>query len=388
MNDRTAVHAKHKEIVEKQLKNLEDKDTPNSGLTLAFPAERLEEVKKALPGMGEKGGKIELQHLLAYLRGHMNGTSFYSHGNPVMTRLTTEMKARTQARKIIEKIKKQAAKKGMAAATGEGCPRRVVLGRKKKLTVMRKEGGHSHERQHHHNRRRTGGWYRRRSRQPAHPPDAPDYVMAKVQLLLNQETAPETNVTFDTQSQSRADPNTIKDTINPGAPYQLAWTWDKDYAREHQQVANGDVGKFGYQVDIDSYFRLDNLNDPAHPQWTLQPNPDATSNPLELATGASDAVAYHDFYRLQIAFEDVWAELIDKSIGTTAQEFYAKWDALMNASMGSDTGAAARIAAFNAIPTGPIGGYEELETFLNNVRLILDLPTVTPPSGSAGFGLQ
>ena len=63
----------------------EDKDTPNSGLTLAFPAERLEEVKKALPGMGEKGGVVELQHLLAYLRGHMNGTSFYSRGNPVMT---------------------------------------------------------------------------------------------------------------------------------------------------------------------------------------------------------------------------------------------------------------------------------------------------------------
>jgi hypothetical protein len=329
-------------------------------------------------------------------------------------------------------------------------------------------------------------------------PTAPDYVMAKVQLLLNQETAPETNVTFDTQS--RADSITIKDTINPGAPYQLAWTWDDDYAREHQQLAGGDIGKLGYQINIDSYFRLDNLTDPTHPQWTLQPNPDATSNPLELATGASDAVAYHDFYRLQISFEDVWAELIDKSIGTTAQEFYAKWDALMNTSMGSDTnttqlvgvysnlasakldvdlvtsqitqqnaqklqteyqnvvsgyvdnakgtisslqtaasdafksafglsmqniqgqlqttldgldklftaqagagapvanaldaalqivaemsqGAAARIAAFNAIPTQAIGGYEELETFLNNVRLILDLPTVTPPSGSAG----
>ena len=38
--------------------------------------------------------------------------------------------------------------------------------------------------------------------QPVHP-SAPDYVMAKVQLLLSQETAPETNVTFgDTQQQS------------------------------------------------------------------------------------------------------------------------------------------------------------------------------------------
>ena len=328
-------------------------------------------------------------------------------------------------------------------------------------------------------------------------PTAPDYVMAKVQLLLNQETSPETNVIFNTQS--RADPSAIKDNINPGAPYQVAWTWDNDYAHEHQQVANEDVGKFGYQVDIDSYFRLDNLNDPSHPQWILQPNPDATSPPLELATGASDADAYHDFYRLQIAFDDVWAELIDKSIGATAQEFYAKWDALMNSSMGSDTnttqlvgiysdlasakldvdlvisqitqqnaqqlqneysnsislnindaktnisslqngasdafksafglsmqniqaqlqtaldglnalysrqagagarvadalnaaleivaemsqGAAARVAAFNAIPTEAIGGYEELETFLNNVRLILDLPTVSAPAANA-----
>jgi hypothetical protein len=119
VNDRTAIHAKHRELIEKQLKNLKEKETPNNGMTLAFPVERLDEVKKALPGMGEKGGKIELQHLLTYLRGRMNGTSFYSRGNPVITRLTTEMKARAQARKIIEKIKKQAGKEGMAVATGD-----------------------------------------------------------------------------------------------------------------------------------------------------------------------------------------------------------------------------------------------------------------------------
>jgi hypothetical protein len=119
VNDRAAVHAKHKEIIQNQLQHLNDEDTPNSGLTLAFPVERLDEVKKALPGMGEKGGVVELKHLLAYLRGHMNGTSFYSRGNPVMTRLTTELKARSQARKIIERIKKQAGKAETAAATRE-----------------------------------------------------------------------------------------------------------------------------------------------------------------------------------------------------------------------------------------------------------------------------
>jgi hypothetical protein len=121
--DRTAVRAKQQELIEKQLKDLKDKDTQNIGLTLAIPVERLGEVKKALPGMSETGGKIELQHLLAYLRRHMNGTSFYSRGNPVMTRLTTETKARSQARKIIEKIKTRVAKEQIAAATSTRAPK-------------------------------------------------------------------------------------------------------------------------------------------------------------------------------------------------------------------------------------------------------------------------
>jgi len=343
-----------------------------------------------------------------------------------------------------------------------------------------------------------GGTGANPTNQPARPMP-PDYVMADVALLLGDVTTPETNVSFNTQS--RADASTIKDTIMGKVP-QLAWTWENNYAREHQQVTSSDVGSIGYQVNIDSYFKLDNATGPV---WSPQPNPDATSSPLELSTGASDAVAYHDFYRLQIAFEDVWVELIDKNIGTTAQEFYAKWDALMNAGMGGDIngeqytgqfnslssmleaaqqivrlvspqinnatisqftqqlglatnlvtssisivaqvqgnatgaftsgfdldmqnlqatlkaalpglnalssgqagagtpvtnalgaalqivtnvkdelsqGAAARIAAFNAIPTQSIGGYGELENFLNNVRTILDLPTITPPSGS------
>jgi hypothetical protein len=340
-------------------------------------------------------------------------------------------------------------------------------------------------------------------------PTPPDYVMDEVKLLLTQVTTPETNVTFNAQSSnvqsSRADAGTIKDTIHPGpaqAP-KIVWTWENYYAREHQTLTDGDVGSIGYQVDIDSYFSLDNATGPV---WSLQPNPDATSSPFELSTGASDAVAYHDFYRLQIAFEDVWAELIDTSITTAAQEFYAKWDALMNAGESSaingeqyidqfdalsstleaaqqavssvsslinpttisqfasslnqltsllgnsisivaqvqgnasdafkiafgpdlqkaqaelqtavsglialfsgqpaagapatnalgaaiqiinnlkdelsQQGASARIATFNAIPPGSIGGYDELENFLNDVRIILGLPTIAPPLGS------
>src|SRR5262249_40318087 len=251
--------------------------------------------------------------------------------------------------------------------------------------------------------------------------------------------------------------------------------------------------------DIDKYFKLDQVNPTA---WKPAANPN--SAPFELSTGASDAVAYHDYYRLQIAFEDVWAELIDDSIGTTAQAFYAKWDELMNEGQRNDLaneqytsqleaasttvgvskslaaalasqiaagngqgpltqlfynqalgqiqtsiavitqiqsaasdlfnssfglelqsiqaelqlavsklravlsgqagagasvasaldaafqliavlksklsqGAAARIAAFNAMPPDDIGGIDQLENFLNDVRIILDLPTVATP---------
>lgn len=332
----------------------------------------------------------------------------------------------------------------------------------------------------------------------ASPPTPPGYVTDDIQKLLQQLTAPETQVVFGTPSNppSRADPVTIKDSINPAVQ---AWTWANNYAQTHQQVTAADVGKFGYQVDIDSYFRLDAVDASNKPSWTPVSDPDATSNAFELSNGASDAVAFHDFYRLQIAFEDVWAELVDKSIGTTAEAFYAQWDALMNAGSGSDikdegsttqisaisvqlqtaqailasvsalinptnisqfaqtlalatanltisdqaavqlqtsasdafknafgldlqnlhaelqsalSGSSAlfsgaplagvpvvnavnaaveivrglqgklpqtRIATFNAPPQGDIGGYDALEHFLNDVRTILDLPTVPPP---------
>jgi hypothetical protein len=383
-------------------------------------------------------------------------------------------------------------------------------------------------------------------------PTTPDFVMTEVKLLLGPLTTPETNVSFNTQS--RANSNTIENSI--GRLPEVAWTWtDKDAraqqplyesdigryglqtdsqkvyrlvsispalwqpiqdftiatwtwrnqtARLAEVVEVGDVGKVGYQADIDSYFRLDNLTGPV---WTQAANPNVTSGPFEVSTGASDAVSFHDFYRLQIAFEDVWAELIDKSIGTTAEAFYAKWDALMNAGMSSDINdqqysaqfdalssalegvqaavsgvvpnvlisagqiaalsgvrtllttsistvaqvqgnasdafknafgldmqnlqanlqlalsglgalvsggiadgttlamvanalgaalkivtnlkdelsqdAAARTAVFNATVVGDIGGYDELENFLNDARIILGLPTIAPPAASA-----
>ena len=65
------------------------------------------------------------------------------------------------------------------------------------------------------------------------------------------------------------------------------------------------------------------------------PDPSSTSAPFELSTGAADADSYHDFFRLQIAFEDVWAELLDTTIEPTGKKAYALWDALMDQGLAS-----------------------------------------------------
>jgi hypothetical protein len=43
---------------------------------------------------------------------------------------------------------------------------------------------------------------------------------------------------------------------------------------------------------------------------------------FELRSGASDVTAYHDFNALQIAFEHVWAEVVDARVGQVGRDFY------------------------------------------------------------------
>jgi hypothetical protein len=47
-------------------------------------------------------------------------------------------------------------------------------------------------------------------------------------------------------------------------------------------------------------------------------------------------------------------ELIDKNIGTTAQEFYAKWDALTNTSMESDTNTTQLVAVYSNLASAKL----------------------------------
>ena len=261
----------------------------------------------------------------------------------------------------------------------------------------------------------------------SHQP-SPDYVLAQVKALLEDLTAPETSVTFTTPP--RADPESIADTIapphatwtwadenersnqvvgvddvgkyglqvdisvlfklvtaSPSSTWQpirdfttATWTWLNAAAREGEQVDSQDVGKVGLQTDINSYYRLATVQ-PA--VWRHVAGPGDTGAPFELSTGAADAESFHDFFKLQIAFQDVWVELVDDSIRTTAETLYAKWNALMDDNRAHDSsGAADRAERFDPVPDGGIAGAAQLTNFLNNLRITMGM------SGSTRKGPQ
>jgi hypothetical protein len=259
----------------------------------------------------------------------------------------------------------------------------------------------------------------------------PPFIDTDVKLLLTELTSPEMPVKFD--APPRSTPGTIQSTINPPQatwtwPTQAArdaevvadvdvgkygletdvnrlfrlasasptpvwqpvqdfttatWTWLNITARINQPVLPGDVGKVGYQSDTDTYYLLSSA---APPVWQPVPNPTGTSQPIEISTGAADADSYHDFYRLRIAFEDVWAELLDNDIPNMGQQLYAMWDALMDTDPAryDDTGAADRLKRFPPMPSGDIAGTDELQNFLDNLAVLLGDQGTSVQAGMQG----
>lgn len=128
--DPAAVQALQRKLITQQLEKLPEADTQNPGMTLSFPLKELGEIKKSLPGLHDDGGEIELDDLLKYIRGSMNGTDLYSSGNPVLRR-TAETQFGPQARAIIERIKNRT---GTAQASAP------------EAVAARKKGGQNHER--------------------------------------------------------------------------------------------------------------------------------------------------------------------------------------------------------------------------------------------------
>jgi hypothetical protein len=251
--------------------------------------------------------------------------------------------------------------------------------------------------------------------------------MDDVKLLLSELSTPESQVRFS--APARADLATIENTIDPpratwswateagrlvqlvnrddlgryglqadtSTLYQLVnvapprwqpvrdftiatWTWANVTARTGQPVTVSDIGKTGYQADTNVYYRLTGT---APAVWQPVPGPSDTSAPFELSTGAADADSYHDFFRLQIAFEDVWAELTDQTIEPNGKQAYTLWDALMNP--GPDgLHDKDRQKTFPLAPTTDITGVDELKIFLDNLKAQLGITatTGTPPGDS------
>jgi hypothetical protein len=255
----------------------------------------------------------------------------------------------------------------------------------------------------------------------ANGPVQPQFIMDDVKLLFNDLTTPETNVKFNPPQ--RANLATIQNNIKPPA---VTWTWANQSARRAQAVTQDDIGKYGIQTDANILFQLTSasplvwqpvqigttatwtwanlaartaqgvtqddvgkigiqtdintlyqLTSAAPPVWQPVPNPTNTSSPFELSTGAADADSYHDFFRLQIAFEDVWAELLHQGLQQTGEQLYAQWDALMDQSPSfDDTGATDRAKTFAPLPQPPndnISGAAELQNFINDLKVQLGM---------------
>ena len=103
--DPAAVQALQRTSITQQLEKLPEPQTQNPGMTLSFPLDELGETQKSLPGLQHNGGDIQLDDLLKYVQGRMNGTDLSPSGNPALRRLTAETQFRSQARAIIERIK-------------------------------------------------------------------------------------------------------------------------------------------------------------------------------------------------------------------------------------------------------------------------------------------
>jgi hypothetical protein len=265
----------------------------------------------------------------------------------------------------------------------------------------------------------------------------PQFIDNSLNLLLADLTSPESQVKFDPPSRSNA--ATIQNTISPP---QATWTWADVAARDAEIVSDADVGKYGLQQDVNTLFRLTSasptavwrpaqnftvstwtwlnlaarlaqpvlpadvgkvglqsdiytfylLTNAVPPVWQPVADPTATTQPFELSTGAADADSFHDFFRLKIAFQDMWTELLDERIGKLGQQLYATWDALMDNSSGAydDTGITERRQRFALAPVDQdgnpidIAGATELQNFISQLQGFLGIPQLSTGSAASG----
>jgi hypothetical protein len=131
-------------------------------------------------------------------------------------------------------------------------------------------------------------------------------------------------------------------------------------ARNSEMVTGADIGKTGYQADTNTYYRLTST---APSVWQPVPDPSSTSALLSCLPARPMPSLITTFFHLQIAFEDVWAELLDPKIESAAKQFYGTWDALME--QGPDSSHEKdRQKTFSSASPGDTTGVDELKKFL------------------------
>ena len=76
--------------IEQHLHKLSKADNSNRGMKLSLPKET---IKKFLPSYSEKAGTIDLNEVMKVITRNMNGTEFFTKGDPTLNRLALQAQA-------------------------------------------------------------------------------------------------------------------------------------------------------------------------------------------------------------------------------------------------------------------------------------------------------
>jgi hypothetical protein len=105
---------------------------------------------------------------------------------------------------------------------------------------------------------------------------------------------------------------------------------------------------------------------------------------FELRSGPSDVTSYHDFYSLQIAFENIWTELLDDRINSLGRQLYEEYVKLKDFS-GVDDGTDPTISTVDDLKQlmAEIKSYTE-QTVQNISPAVHSAAPVTNSTNSSG----
>ncbi|WP_173923935.1 hypothetical protein [Agromyces sp. Marseille-P2726] len=188
-----------------------------------------------------------------------------------------------------------------------------------------------------------------------------------------------------TVSQAKARARAILDEIDGGAGHANAEVdIDALEGTSVTEVGDGDpdtvnaVQAFVTEKVDTQMTRVVAPEDPV--SFGLIPLPDEGGNAnlpttFQLRPGPTDVTAYHDFSTLQVAFENVWLEILDGELETLGRDLYREYVDLKDF-IGYDEDTAER----------PISSLQDLAWLMGRVRELSRMSQDAIPAGSGGGG--